>query len=88
MTKEKPLSEKEVGVHVGDMKKIFDEKREVGSVWTTSILLAGDVKKAVEKLKAFIEDKKYKIDHHVLGVFFLSYRDVKKEIDKIFGRFE
>ena len=82
MTKEKPLSEKEIDIHVGDMKKVIAEKREVGSEWTTSILLAGDVKEAVKKLKVHFMDAK---NGGRISINPKEYRDL---IDKIFGRFE
>ena len=39
----------EFGMHVGDVKKVIDEDRVLGSDWTTSIILAGDLKKEAIK---------------------------------------
>ena len=45
----KTLKELEIGAHIGDVKKIINEKRELGSDWTNSIVLAGDLKQEAIK---------------------------------------
>src|SRR3990167_1980872 len=63
----KTLKDMEIGIHFGDMQKVMNEKRELGSDFTTSILLAGDLKQeAIKWLK--------KIDHPI------EDRDVKDKL--------
>ena len=60
----KTLKDLEKGAHVGDIKKIVDEERKVGSDWTTSIVLAGDLKQeAIQWIKEL--EKKHKKVHTV-----------------------
>ena len=58
MTKLKTAEELEIGMHVGDVKQVINENRILGSDFTASIILAGDLKQeAIKYLKKLREDQ-------------------------------
>ena len=70
----KTLKDLEIGMHVGDCKRVVDENREVGSEWTTSIIFAGNIK--AEAIK-WLTKGQSKVNDFILDFFDLNEEDLK-----------